>query len=99
VFWTIICCTLPGCGKTPRGDSSAQALSHDQDAKAEIATGEAQPMTPYVNCRGTLTAMEKEHAWFDDSAVGIDHGTAPLASFVLSEPAAHAERTISILFK
>ena len=41
----------------------------------------------------------KDHSWFEDSAAGHDDGKAPLASFVVVEPAAYANRDIGILFK
>ena len=98
-FCAVIGSALLGCGDVPRSNSSTQVSSQDHSAKVEIAEDDAGPATQYVTCRATLAAVDNNYLWHEGSDVGHDVGAAPLASFVLSEPAAHADRGIGVLFK
>ena len=72
---------------------------HERKARWEMPDNDEQNSPAYVTCRATLTAFKKDHPWFDDSDAGHDNGKAPLASFVLVEPAKYTERAVRILFK
>ena len=99
VFCVAATITLVGCGDAPPSGQSAQDSSQHRDPKADTAVDDAKHSQDYVTCRATLSVYEKDHSWFEDSSFGHDDGKAPLASFVLAEPATYADRALGILFK
>jgi hypothetical protein len=99
-FWAVVGITLAGCGNVPPPQQSAmESSSENRDPKAANTESEKDRSHTYITCRATFTTFENDHPWFDDSSVGHDDGKAPLASFVLVEPATYANRGIGILFK
>ncbi len=90
---------IVGCGDVPPSQHTAQVPRGIEAPIAANPESENERSQTNVNCLAMFTAFEKEHPWFDDSSVGHDDGRAPLASFVLLEPAAYANRDIGILFK
>ena len=82
-FWSAASITLVGCGEAPQSSQPAKVSSQNHNPKAEAADNGAQRSQTYVTCRATFTTFETDYPWFDDSSVGHDDGTAPLASFVL----------------
>jgi hypothetical protein len=92
-FWAAASFTLFGCGQSPQGSSQ------NRNPKTDIADDDVKRSETFVTCRATFTAIEKNYPWFDDSSFGHDNGRAPLATFVLAEPATYADRSIGILFK
>lgn len=96
---TLAAIALVGCWIDNQSGASRQgSLQHGAVTAQRIAGDEGTQHT-YVKCRGTLAVYEQDHPWFEDSSAGHDDGRAPLASFVLTEPLAYADRTLDILFK
>lgn len=98
-FWTAACVTFVGCEEAPSHSQSAQVSPSDDVRQADVAVDDGSRGKTLVTCRATLTAIEKDHPWFSDSSAGHDDGIALLASFVVVEPAAYANRAVGILFK
>jgi hypothetical protein len=88
-----------GCGDVPSSQQTAQIATGIEAPKVENPNNERERSQTYVNCLARFTTFENDHPWFDDSSVGHDDGKAPLASFVLVEPATYANLAIGILFK
>lgn len=98
-FWAVAGITLTGCGAAPQPAPSANGPSEQNGAGTKAPGGDMERSQAYVTCTATLTALENDYQWFDDGDAGHDDGVAPLASFVLQAPQAHADRAMSILFK
>ncbi len=98
-FCAAVGIALVGCGDVPRSQNSTQVSTGNEAPRAESPEGEKKLALTYVTCRARFTSLVRDHPWFDDSDAGHDDGKAPLASFVLVEPAAYANRAIGILFK
>lgn len=90
---------LVGCGDELSSQQSPKSPTRHRAPKAENPVSENELLPAYVNCRARFTAFEKDYSWFEDSSVGHDDGKAPLASFVLLEPASYSSRAFGILFK
>ncbi len=98
-FWAAAGTIFAGCWDVRRSSPSSQGSSQNRNAADEELADEVNRAKDYVACRATLNAFEKDHPWFDDSDAGHDDGVAPLASFILVEPAEYADRAVGILFK
>ena len=97
--WALAGIVLVGCQDASQPGQSPRASSENHDPGVESPDDDVERSETYIACRATLTAFDKDYAWFDDSSVGHDDGVAPLASFVLVEPTTSADRALGILFK
>lgn len=88
-----------GCGDVLLPQQPAKSPTRNVAQKTEDPVNENERISAYVTCRARFTAFEKDYSWFEDSSVGHDDGKAPLASFVLLEPASYSNRAFGILFK
>ncbi|MFO0819195.1 MAG: hypothetical protein U1A77_14710 [Pirellulales bacterium] len=52
-----------------------------------------------VTCIATLTTLDMEHSWFENSDSGHSDGVSPLATFKIAEPMPFTDRPVRILFK
>jgi hypothetical protein len=98
LFCGCICIVLLGCDAA-RNTGPLQLPAGGQDAEAAVADDDGSVPVRFVNCRATLTTFQEDYFWSDGSSDGHDIGSAPLASFIVSQPVAHADRMIGILFK
>lgn len=98
-FYAVLSIAVVGCGDVSPPRQTEPVVTEIEAARAKTPSSESQPAQTYVKCLAMFSSYEKDHPWFDDSSVGHDDGKAPLASFVLVEPANYANRTIGILCK